>query len=727
MLKKFPNYKQHDMMDCGPTCLRIVAKHYGKNFSLLTLREKCYKDREGVSMLGISDAAEAIGIRTLAAQLPLDKLLEEAPLPLIAHWNQRHFIVVYEVKKNKVYVSDPAHGLIVYTKEEFKKGWVSMANDEGFALMLEPTPKFYETEEEKSKGANLGFFFKYLKPYQRYFIQLFLGMLLGMGLNLIAPFLTQSMMDHGINNQNIGFVNTILIAQLVLMISSTASGFIQSWILLHLGARVNISIISDFLAKLMRLPISYFDTKMTGDIMQRIGDHSRIERFLKSSSLNVIFSIFNLIVFGLILAYYNVSLLVVFFIGSIVHTIWIVVFLKKRRDMDYKRFDLASENQSSMIQLISGMQEIKLTGSEKQKRWEWERIQAKLFKLGIDGLSLSQYQEGGAAFINQIKNIFISYISAKSVIDGQMTLGMMMSVQYIIGQLNAPIAQLLGFIEEAQDAKISIERLGEIHNKNDEEEDTENKVSVFPEEHNITIKNMSFQYGGPHSEMVLKNIDLTIPQGKVTAIVGASGSGKTTLMKMLLKFYPPTQGEINLGSINLANFSSTSLRKRCGIVMQDGYIFSDTIANNICVGDDKIDRQRLLNAAKISNIKEFVDKLPLAYNTKIGNDGQGLSMGQRQRILIARTVYKDPEFLFFDEASSALDANNEKDIMEKLERFFVGKTVVVIAHRLSTVKNADQIVVLNRGEIVEQGSHTQLVAKRGEYYNLVKNQLELGN
>lgn len=727
MLKKFPNYKQHDMMDCGPTCLRIVAKHYGKNFSLLTLREKCYKDREGVSMLGISDAAEAIGIRTLAAQLPLDKLLEEAPLPLIAHWNQKHFIVVYEVKKNKVYVSDPAHGLIVYSKEEFRKGWVSMANDEGFALMLEPSPKFYETEEEKTKGANLSFFFKYLKPYHKYFVQLFLGMLLGMILNLIAPFLTQSMMDHGINNQNIGFVNTILIAQLVLMLSSTASGFIQGWILLHLGARVNISIISDFLAKLMRLPISYFDTKMTGDIMQRIGDHSRIERFLKSSSLNVIFSIFNLIVFGLILAYYNTSLLFVFFIGSIVHTAWIVIFLKKRRDMDYKRFDLASENQSSMIQLISGMQEIKLTGSEKQKRWEWERIQAKLFKLGIDGLSLSQYQEGGAAFINQIKNIFISYISAKAVIDGQMTLGMMMSVQYIIGQLNAPIAQLLGFIEEAQDAKISIERLGEIHDKNDEEEDTENKVTVFPEEHSITIKNLSFQYGGPHSELVLKNINLVIPQGKVTAIVGASGSGKTTLMKMLLKFYPPTQGEINLGNINLENFSSSSLRKRCGIVMQDGYIFSDTIANNICIGDDKIDRQKLLNAAKISNIKEFVDKLPLAYNTKIGGDGQGLSMGQRQRILIARTVYKDPEFLFFDEASSALDANNEKDIMEKLEKFFVGKTVVVIAHRLSTVKNADQIIVLNRGEIVEQGNHSELVAKRGEYFNLVKNQLELGN
>lgn len=727
MLKKFPHYKQHDMMDCGPTCLRIVAKHYGKNYTLQTLRDKCYKDREGVSMLGISDAAESIGLRTLAAQLPLDKLLEEAPLPLIAHWNQRHFIVVYEVKKNKIYVSDPAHGLLVYSKEEFKKGWVSMANDEGFALMLEPTPRFYENEDEKNKTANFSFFFKYLRPYHKYFVQLFLGMLLGMVLNLIAPFLTQSMMDNGIGNQNIGFVNTILVAQLVLMLSSTASGFIQSWILLHLGARVNISIISDFLAKLMRLPISYFDTKMTGDIMQRIGDHSRIERFLKSSSLNVIFSIFNLIVFGLILAYYNLTLLFIFFIGSIVHTIWLVVFLKKRRDMDYKRFDLASENQSSMIQLISGMQEIKLTGAEKQKRWEWERIQAKLFKLGMDGLSLSQYQEGGSAFINQIKNIFISYVSAKAVIDGQMTLGMMLSVQYIIGQLNAPIGQLLGFIQEAQDAKISIERLGEIHDKNDEEEDTDNKVTVFPEDRTLTVCDVNFHYGGPHSEMVLKNINVTIPQGKVTAIVGASGSGKTTLMKLLLKFYPPSQGEIHLGNINLENFSSSSWRKKIGIVMQDGYIFSDTIANNIAVGDEKVDKQRLLNAVKIANVKEFVDKLPLAYNTKIGNDGQGLSMGQRQRILIARAVYKNPEYLFFDEASSALDANNEKDIMEKLENFFIGKTVVVIAHRLSTVKNADQIIVLNRGEIVEQGNHQELVAKKGAYYNLVKNQLELGN
>ena len=727
MLKKFPNYKQHDMMDCGPTCLRIIAKHYGKNFSLQTLREKCYKDREGVSMLGISDAAESIGFKTLAAQLPLDKLLEEAPLPFIAHWNQRHFIVVYEVKKNKVYVSDPAHGLIVYTKEEFKKGWVSMANDEGFALLFETTPRFDQTEEEKTKGANFGFFFKYLKPYHKYFVQLFLGLLLGMILNLIAPFLTQSMMDHGIGNQNIGFVNTILIAQLVLMLSTTASSFIQGWILLHLGARINITIISDFLAKLMRLPISYFDTKMTGDIMQRIGDHSRIERFLKSSSLNVIFSIVNLLVFGLILAYYNSTLLIIFLIGSTFHTIWLVIFLKKRRDMDYKRFDLASENQSSMIQLISGMQEIKLTGSEKQKRWEWERIQAKLFKLGMDGLSLSQYQEGGSAVINQIKNIFISYISAKSVINGEMTLGMMLSVQYIIGQLNAPIGQLLGFMQEAQDAKISIERLGEIHNKNDEEEDTENKVSIFPDDHSISLKDLNFQYSGPHSEMVLNNINLIIPQGKVTAIVGASGSGKTTLMKMLLKFYVPVQGEIYLGGINLENFSSSSLRKHCGIVMQDGYIFSDTIANNIAIGDEKVDKEKLLNAVKIANVKEFVDKLPLAYNTKIGNDGQGLSMGQRQRILIARAVYKNPEFMFFDEASSALDANNEKEIMEKLEKFFVGKTVVVIAHRLSTVKNADKIIVLNKGEIVEEGNHQELVAKRGAYYNLVKNQLELGN
>ncbi len=757
MSKKFPFYKQLDAMDCGPTCLRMVAKHYGKHYSLETLRQKSFIGREGVSMLGISTAAESIGFRSIGVHISFQQLVE-APMHCVVHWKQNHFVVVYKIQctmnneqrtkgdipKGTVYVADPAQGLIKFTAQEFLSGWLSTkteGHDEGVALLLEPTPDFYNAEGEKQDKTKLSFVLRYLRPYKKLIVQLFLGMLLGTMLQLIFPFLTQTIVDYGIGNNNLSFVVVILIAQLTLYVAQTAVEFIRSWILLHISTRINISIISDFLIKLMKLPISFFDTKMIGDIMQRIGDHSRIEAFLTSSTLNTLFSFVNLIVFSIVLALYNLKLFTVFLVASILYVLWITIFLKKRKELDYKRFAQASAEQSNLYQLITGMQEIKLNNCEKQKRWEWENIQAKLFRVSIKGLALSQYQQSGAFFINETKNILISFVSAAAVIKGDMTLGMMTAVQYIIGQLNAPINQMIGFIQSAQDAKISLERLGEIHNREDEDVQlgirneelgimTDGGVSVVGTYRirpmDLRMENVTFRYD-ELSDNVLENITLEIPAGKVTAIVGMSGSGKTTIVKLLLGFYPPKKGEILAGGTNLKNIRPSDWRARCGAVMQDGFIFSDTIARNIAVGEEHIDGQRLLNAVRVANIEEMIDGLPLGYNTKIGQEGKGISQGQRQRILIARTVYKNPDFLFFDEATNALDANNEKVIMENLQQFFKGRTVVVVAHRLSTVKNADQIVVLNHGRIVEVGAHEQLTALRGEYFELVRNQLEMRN
>lgn len=729
----FSFYKQPDEMDCAPTCLRMVAKYYGKNISLQQLRELSQTTREGSSLLGISEAAENIGFRTIGVKISFDNLVANAPLPCIAHWNQNHFVVIYKIKKNKVFIADPAHGVLTYTKEEFLKCWKSGVND-GIVLFLEPTPEFttedhsdFSAEKGTLKPKGFTFLFRYLFKYKKLLVQLVIGLLAGSLLQLIFPFLTQSIVDIGVQNSDVKFIYLILFAQLMLFLGRISIEIIRSWILMHISSRINISLVSDFFVKLMKLPISFFDVKMTGDIMQRINDHHRIESFLTSSSLNVLFSLVNLIVFSFVLAYYNLTIFAVFFVGSLLYFIWILFFLKRRADLDFKRFSQNAQNQSKVMELITGMQEIKLHNAERQKRWQWENIQVRLFKINIKGLSLEQTQNAGSGLINELKNIFITFLSAKLVIDGQITLGMMLSISYIIGQLNSPIMQLVGFTQTLQDARLSLERLSEIHQKTDEETNQHQPLADLSADGAIELKEISFQYTGGYGEMVLNDLSIIIPANKVTAIVGTSGSGKTTLMKLLLKFYDPTKGEIKIGHQNLNVVSPKAWRDKCGVVMQEGYIFSDTIANNIAVGVEQIDNARLKHAVTVANIIKHIEALPLGYNTKIGMEGVGLSTGQKQRILIARSVYKNPDYLFFDEATSALDANNEKVIMSNLNQFFKGKTVIVIAHRLSTVKNADQIIVLDKGKIVEQGTHLELAALRGNYYELVKNQLELGN
>lgn len=730
MINKFTYFKQLDAMDCGPTCLRMVAKHYGRNYTLQFLRDRSFITNAGVSMQGISDAAESIGFRTMGVKVSYQQLAGEVPLPCIVHWKQKHFVVVYKINKKGVFVADPAHGLINYAVEEFTKLWLSTQNqgeEKGVALLLETAPDFYNLDDEVIDKTKISFFFKYIIPYRKFLWQLLLGMLLGTLLQLIFPFLTQAIVDNGISNRNLGFVSIILIAQLSLTFGKVAVEFLRSWILLHISTRINISLISDFLIKLMKLPIGFFDTKKIGDIMQRIGDHSRIESFLTGSSLSTLFSMVNLLIFGAILAYYNIYILLVFVAGNALYVAWILMFMKRRRELDFKRFQQASDNQSNLFQMITGMQEIKLNNCEKQKRWKWEKIQAKLFQVNIKGLALGQWQHIGSLIFSQTTNILISFLSARLVINGKMTLGMMMSVQYIVGQISAPIEQLIGFMQSLQDAKISLERLGEIHKQQDEEPSDHNRLQTLPEKHSIKIQNLCFRYEGPHSALVLDNINLEIPQGKITAIVGTSGSGKTTLVKLLLGFYTPVEGEIKIGEVSLKNINGKTWRQRCGAVMQDGFIFSDSIAENIAIGDEYIDREKLLHAVKVANIQDFIESLPLSYNTKVGQEGSGVSQGQKQRLLIARAVYKNPDFIFLDEATNALDTNNERKIMENLDTFFKGRTVLIVAHRLSTVKNADQIAVLEKGILVEQGTHSELTHLKGKYYELVKNQLELGS
>ncbi|MBQ0052922.1 MAG: peptidase domain-containing ABC transporter [Bacteroidales bacterium] len=734
----FPHYTQSDMMDCGPTCLRIIAKHYGKLLSAELVRKECHISRGGVSMLGISDAAEKLGFHTIGAKLTWQQLRDTVPFPCIAHWNQNHFVVIYDIRKRYgkwfVYISDPASGRLKYFETDFLKSWIQIKSDDGSqdkgaVLLLEATSALYCNPEDKfaKKKFGLSNILQFLHPHRQSIVQIFLAMAVASVLSLILPFITQSVVDKGVSLGNLGFVKVMLAAQILIILGQLANDLIRNWLMLHTTARVSISLISDFLSKLMRLPIAFFDSRMTGDIMQRIQDHSRIQEFLTGSLLSIVMAIVLLIVYGAILGGYSLTILAIFLVGSALYVGWVLAFLKWRRKLDYMRFQEAANNQSSIVQLIGGMQEIKLNNCERQKRWEWERIQTKLFRISIKGLSLSQAQQIGGTFLDQTKNIIISYLAARAVIDGNMTLGMMTALSYIIGQLNAPVSQFITFARDWQDANISMERLGEIHNRDDEEPSGSERIHDIPDDADLEFSGVTFQYEGPHSPKVLDNVSLRVPHGKVTAIVGASGSGKTTMLKMMLGFYEPVEGKVTLGGTEMKAYSESAWRRRCGCVMQEGYIFSNTIAQNIALCDETPDMERVRLAAAMACIDGWVNELPLRYNTKIGADGHGLSTGQKQRLLIARAAYRNTPYLFFDEATNSLDANNERAIMENLDRLFRNKTVVVIAHRLSTVRNADNIVVLDHGNIVEQGTHEELTARRGYYYELVRNQLELGN
>ncbi len=733
----FPHYSQQESADCGPTCLRMIAKHYGKEYSAEMLRKHCYISREGVSLLGVSDAAEYIGFHSIGVKISFEQLVEEGVFPCILHWNQNHFVVCYGIKKKgrqgdyKIYISDPATQKITYTAEEFKKCWLSTkvaGRDCGVALMLETGVDFGKREDEiEVNKKSLLSFVRYFLPYKGLFVQLLAGMAVGTLLQLAFPFLTQAMVDIGIGRRDISIITLILIAQLMLFMAQLSVGYIRSWIMLHINSRIDISLISDFLVKLTSMPLHFFDTKKTGDIMQRIGDHGRIKAFLMGNSMNIMFSMVNFVVFMGILAYYNLKILGIFLVGNSLYVMWILFFMRYRRELDIKRFNLSSTEQSRIIQLIQGMQDIKLNNCEKQKRWEWERIQVRLFKVSVKGLTVGQIQQTGTAFFTQTTNILISFIAAKAVVEGDMTLGMMMSLTYIIGQISAPIGDLIGFAHALQDAKISLERLNEIHAQEDEESNIADKLPTLPRERSISIEHLTYSYSGADRDYALEDVTLHIPEGKVTAIVGESGSGKTTLIKLMQGFYKANSGCIKVGNVNLEHINPHLWRKSTGSVMQESFIFSDTIAKNIALCTDEVDMERLYNAATMANAHEFVSAMPLGYNTRIGMEGCGVSQGQRQRLLIARAIYKNPEYMFFDEATNSLDATNERQIMENLNEFYKGKTVVIAAHRLSTVKNADRIVVMRRGRIVEMGTHQELVDKRGAYCTLVKNQLELGN
>ena len=733
-MNNFKVERQHDSMQCGIACLQMICNYYGKEYSLDSLSKICFATTEGVSMLGISETATSLGFHVVNVKCTV-KTLTEVSLPSILHWNQNHFVVLYRVKnENKFYIADPGKGLVTYSLEEFKKHWISTnsnGQDKGIAMFLETTPTFFTHQMEDKKKISgkrsFHFLFGYVKKYRKYFGQVILGLIVGSLSQLVLPFLTQSIVDVGIKNQDIGFVWLILLGQLMLTISRTAIDFIRRWLLLHISLRINISLVSDFFIKLLKLPMSFFDTKLMGDLMQRMNDHSRVNNFLTQQTLNITFAMLTFVVFSVVLFFYNKLVFAIFLLGSILYGVWMTLFLKRRKLLDYELFEQQAINNNKTYEFITTIQESKLQDCEQRRRWEWEDTQAELFGVQMKSLKLQQTQEAGSIFINEVKNIIITVVAATAVIHGQMTLGMMLAVQYIIGQLNSPVEQLMNFFYSLQDVKISLERINEIHQMDDENGKEGLLTSIEDKSEGIDIKNIMFKYD-PHAlRKTIDDVNIHIPQGKVTAIVGASGSGKTTLIRLMLGYYPVLEGTINIGNTDINKLNKKWWRRQCGVVMQDGVIFSESIARNIAVDDGDIDKERLLKAAEIACIKDYIMALPLKFNTKIGRDGVGLSQGQKQRILIARAVYKNPDYIFLDEATNSLDANNERSIVENLDMFYKGKTVVIVAHRLSTVKNADQIVVIDHGKVVEIGNHESLTAKRGAYYNLVKNQLELGN
>lgn len=716
------------MMDCGATCLRMVLKHYGQTVSIQRIRKLCQTNKHGVNLLGISEAAETLQLRTSGVKLKLEQL-EEIELPSILHWNQSHFVVLYRISRGKYYIADPATSLVTMDQKEFSKNWFAHKElHQGLSLILSPMPDFYDLDkEEKEKSLEWGKIISYFAKYRGLFIQLFFGMLLGTVLQLLTPFLTQSVVDIGINSKNLNFINLILIAQLMLFVGETSVTFIRSWIMLHISTRVNISIVTDLWIKLMRLPMSFFDIKTHGDIVERMRDQQRIENFLTGSTLDTLFSLFNMLIFGIMLVIYNKFIFLIFIASTFLYTVWMLLFMKYRKKLDHQNFKIASENETYTVEMIQSIKDIKLNNSQKQKRWIWESIQARLFKIKVKGLALSQYQSIGAMAINQSKSILITFICARSVIQGDITLGGMMAIQYIVGMVSSPVSYLLTFMQSYQDARISLDRLNEIYEADEEESADRDYVNELPNDKTIEMRNLTFRYYGAGNEPVFKNLNLTFPQNKTTAIVGASGSGKTTILKLLMRFYEQEEGEILVGGKRIETISQHIWRESCGLVMQDNHIFADTIERNIAVGDEFPDSDRVQNSIKIANLQEFVNEQPFGINTKIGTAGRGVSQGQKQRLLIARSVYKNPNYIFLDEATNSLDANNERKIIDNLNAFFQEKTVIIVAHRLSTVTHADNIIVLDKGVIVEQGTHIELTAQRGQYYSLVKNQLELGN
>lgn len=727
----FPYIRQHDNMQCGAACIGMICRHYGSKISLSDISSICSATNEGVSLLGMANSAKTIGFDALPCKVKIGSLLNYDS-PCIIHWNHNHFVVLYKIKKNTFYIADPGKGLYKCSITDFIQHWAenkSEAEPSGFALFLKPNESFWDFShnfEKNNSHHSFRFLFKYLTLYKKHLIQILLGLILGCILQLILPFLTQSVVDIGIKHNDIHFIWLILLGELMIVIGKTATDFIRRWLLLHISMRINISLVSDFFIKLLKLPMSFFDTKLMGDLLQRINDHSRIQTFLTNQVLGVIFTFMSFTIFGIVLLIYNKLIFIIFMTGSVIYGLWITIFLNKRKILDYELFEQQATNQNKTYQFITSMQEIKLQDCEKRRRWEWEDTQADLFCVQLKSLKLQQTQEAGCIFINEVKNIVITVLAATAVINGQMTLGAMLAVQYIIGQLNSPVEQFMSFIYSLQDVKISLERINEIHEGNNEET-TENQVSEFNDDKFITLTNVDFKYDHHALKKTLTDVSFDIPEGKVTAIVGASGSGKTTLIKLMLGYYPVISGSISIAGRNINEYNLKWWRRHCGVVMQDGVIFSESIARNIAVDDGDIDVERLEKAARIANIHDYIMGLPLKYNTQIGRDGVGLSQGHKQRILIARAVYKNPDFIFLDEATNALDAKNERAIVENLDEFYKGRTVVVVAHRLSTVKNADQIIVLDSGKVVESGNHTTLIEKKGAYYNLVKNQLELGN
>ena len=723
--------RQHDSMQCGVACLAMICRHYGKRYSLEYLDGFCHANVAGVSMLGIAEGARCVGLETSTFAATTDEL-GDIKLPCILHWNQNHFVVLYDISRNggRYRVADPGKGLIDYSRNELESHWISNRTDDGpsgIVMQLEPTEKFYRHDHDRNgEKRSFRFMMGYLRQYKRYFFQIFCGLLLGCLLQLIMPFLTQSIVDIGIRHKDIGFIWLVLLGELMIVVGRTATDFIRRWLLLHISMRINISLVSDFFIKLLKLPMSFFDTKLMGDLLQRIGDHSRVQNFLTGQTLNIIFSFLSFIIFGIVLLVYNRLIFLVFTICSVGYGGWIAMFLSRRKVLDYELFEQQAKNQNRTYQFITSMQEIKLQDCERRRRWEWEDTQADLFAVQMKSLKLQQTQEAGSIFINEVKNILITVLAATAVINGEMTLGEMLAVQYIIGQLNSPVSQFMQFIYSLQDVRISLERINEIHEGRNEETQ-ENQATGFAAEKSIAMDNIDFKYD-PHAlKKTLEGISFDIPEGKVTAIVGASGSGKTTLIKLMLGYYPVMSGSISIAGRNINEYNLKWWRRHCGVVMQDGVIFSESIARNIAVDDNEIDPERLREAARIACIDDYVMSLPLKYDTKIGRDGVGLSQGQKQRILIARAVYKNPDFIFLDEATNALDARNERAIVENLDVFYRGRTVVVVAHRLSTVRNADRIIVLDGGRVVETGNHDSLIERKGAYYNLVKNQLELGS